>query len=93
MGLGMKDSQKLFTDEDAKEFFSKKELRPYQPSNGTEGEMFMERWCHRCMKDENQDCDIIARTFVYDVKDPDYPKEWRWNGKGQPECTAFEEKK
>lgn len=78
----------------------------YRPSNGTEGEIFMESWCYKCKRDrayqENPDaadgCDIIARTLSYNVNDPKYPTEWvmRWikadDGIGTYEarCTAFE---
>lgn len=61
----------------------------YRPSNGTEGEMFMERWCYDCKKDENHDCPILGSTFFLDVEDPGYPTEWQYGPDGQPKCTAF----
>lgn len=70
----------------------------YQPSNGDEGEMFMERWCALCSKD-NLDhetfeggCPIIAYTMALQVDDPDYPKEWVISPDGQPVCTAFDDR-
>lgn len=67
----------------------------YCPSNGSEGEWFMTKWCAHCAKD-NLDpdageggCDIIARTMAFDMDDPAYPREWRRDGAG-PRCTAFE---
>jgi hypothetical protein len=41
----------------------------YRPSNGTEGEMFMSRWCDRCTLDESRGgkCDRVARAMAYPV--------------------------
>ena len=70
----------------------------YRPSNGSEGEMFMEMWCGHCTKDEEwggkkgTTCDIIAATMCFDTDDADYPAEWTYDAKGQPCCTAFEER-
>ena len=66
---------------------------PYRPSNGTEGEIFMEGFCYRCTKEP--DCEILSNTLALDIDDRDYPKEWRRrtdsNGwPGTAECTAFE---
>jgi hypothetical protein len=76
----------------------------YQPSNGTEGDIFMSAWCCECQRDrsmregdpieecdDNQRCDIIANTMFYDVSDPAYPSEWQYGQDGQPRCTAFVE--
>ena len=56
----------------------------YQPSNGTEGEIFQAQWCERCQKDrfESKPCGILGRTMAYEVNDRRYPKEWvrnRWH--------------
>ena len=69
---------------------------PYRPSNGTEGEYFMEAFCFHCERDrafqENPDqadgCPILAKTFALDVTDPEYPQEWITDDKGA-RCTAF----
>jgi len=50
----------------------------YQPSNGSEGELFISSWCGQCERDhgmmkglpleecdDNQVCDIIARSFAH----------------------------
>lgn len=87
----------LFMAETAQKFFSGQEGKPYQPSNGFEGEMFMHRWCRDCKADaafradpDSADgCPIIADTMVYSPGDPDYPAEWQWSARGQPVCTAF----
>lgn len=46
-------------------------------------------WCGRCARDNNEDCPILAATFVYDATDPEYPKEWHYE-RGGPACSAFE---
>lgn len=71
--------------------------RLYRPSNGSEGEMFQEKWCYRCAKypavDSDVDCDILARSFWNDIDDPKYPKEWIQDANGDnPRCTAFQYK-
>lgn len=70
---------------------------PYRPSNGTDGELFMSRFCDRCKHDakfrETQDaedgCPIIVRAFAYLTDEPGYPTEWIEDDQG-PRCTAFE---
>jgi hypothetical protein len=63
--------------------------------------MFMERWCDHCARDAaarngkfEHGCRILAATFVFDVGDPAFPKEWiraandrEWPGTAR--CTAF----
>lgn len=68
---------------------------PYRPYSGTDGACFYERWCADCKRDEayrrgdwGDGCRIAADTFVYDVNDPKYPREWVWQD-GAPTCTAF----
>ena len=65
----------------------------YRPSNGTEGDMFMESFCDRCQHDDLENdmpCQIIAKTFYLDVDDEDYPEEWQYAAGGQPTCTKYE---
>lgn len=74
----------------------------YQPSNGTEGQCFVDVWCRHCQRDlsmsadkpiddcdENERCDIIDRVMFYDIGDAQYPVEWVFRDDGQPSCTAF----
>lgn len=68
--------------------------RPYQPCNGTEGEIFMSRFCFACDKDKREDrpCRILGRSMAFNVGDPEYPKEWVMDAEGwpgNPRCTAF----
>jgi len=65
--------------------------KPYQPSNGSEGMMFMAEFCDRCKRDRDfqlylvgkgpmaEGCEISARALIYRVEDPEYPKEWVWD--------------
>lgn len=71
----------------------------YRPANGTEGADFQEAFCCHCsrdaaFRDSNYEdpslgCKILADTFVYDVDDPNYPKQWIYDNDGSPCCTAF----
>jgi hypothetical protein len=64
--------------------------KPYRPSNGTEGMMFMEYFCDRCIyNSEEEGCEIIMRTMMHDVSEPEYPSEWLHDFKGRPQCTQF----
>jgi hypothetical protein len=80
---------------------------PYRPSNGTEGDIFMSRFCHRCARDvefrddpeEGVSCPILLAAFAYYTSDPHYPKEWVRDedaergliGGKGARCTAFVE--
>lgn len=74
--------------------------KPYRPGSGTEGMAFDEQWCDHCARDaayrdagDDADpaiaCQILSDTFVYDIDDPNYPKEWVYDRNGCPSCTAF----
>lgn len=67
------------------------ESNKYRPSNGTEGESFMERYCYRCKHESPQaPCPIIGNTMAHDVDDEQYPTEWIYGADGKPTCTKFE---
>lgn len=66
----------------------------YRPSNGTEGDCFMSKWCSQCaMHDfedmEKEPCDILGRSLAFSIDDDAYPDEWTYNDNGEPICTAF----
>jgi hypothetical protein len=84
----MTRSRKLLTDDHAA---MNTPGESFRPSNGTEGEMFMERWCHQCVKDINGDCNIITDAMMFDIDDHEYPRAWIHDATGQPSCTAFQE--
>ena len=80
----------IYPPEDAAEFFAPLAGKKFRPSNGTEGEIFIDSWCGECARDKNQGCPIVAATFAFDVDEPEYPQEWQYGEDGQPKCTAFE---
>lgn len=84
-------TQDLFPDSLA-DRLKARQGEPYRPSNGTEGEMFMDRWCHQCKRDADDanPCELPGLAMLFDLGDPDYPKEWQYSPDGQPKCTAFE---
>ena len=74
--------------------------KKYRPSNGTEGEMFCEMFCYQCRNwvlnrpTDTYGCQkwIYDNTLFYDIDDPEYPKQWKYDTDGQPICTAFRDK-
>jgi len=79
--------------------WSKYAGKPYRPSNGTEGEMFMEDFCYQCAHDEefqrtgNNGCEVLANAMIFNINGEKYPKEWIRDNKGYPTCTKFEQLK
>lgn len=67
--------------------------RPYRPSNGTEGEIFVAEWCANCelanFDDPENCCTINLRAMMHRITDPEYPAEWQYSNGGVPQCTAF----
>ena len=55
--------------------------KPYLPSNGTEGMMFMSEFCNKCYKTSG--CTILIKSLCgYQ------PKQWIYKD-GEPTCTSF----
>ena len=73
----------------------KEQWTTYRPSNGTEGMYFQSAWCDNCWHDRHAEkdpckgCQILANTMLYDVTDPEYPKEWVCNEKREAKCTKY----
>lgn len=69
----------------------------FQPSNGTEGMIFTEAFCERCIHEKfvhtgeygDLQCEIFSNTMLYNVNDKEYPQEWQYNEKGWPVCTKW----
>ena len=57
---------------------------PYVPSNGSEGQAFIARFCRHCIHDTEQDCGILFRALAGCE-----PPEWTHDADGRPQCTAF----
>jgi len=71
-------------------------MKPYRPSNGTEGSYFTSHWCDVCAKDnfdedvDDSGCPILLKTLMMEVDCKDYPEEWVCEDDGsKPKCTAF----
>jgi len=65
----------------------------YQPSNGTEGMIFMEAFCEQCIHDHSPSekfCDILTESMCFSPGDKEYPKEWVYNEEGWPVCTKWQ---
>ena len=60
--------------------------KSFVPSNGTEGEIFMSNWCHRCIKESG--CSILTGAMF-----GKRPKQWRYDDAEEPECTSFRDQK
>lgn len=68
-------------------------MKPYRPSNGTEGDGFMASHCFQCLHDnpdpdQNPKCDILTASMCYGLNDPEYPKQWVYKD-GKPTCLSF----
>lgn len=67
--------------------------KPYRPSNGTEGMQFQSAFCDNCHYDGNVEngkgCLILAKTMIFQLEDPEYPKEWVKNELLEARCTKF----
>jgi hypothetical protein len=61
------------------------EMNQWIPSNGSDGQAFIDEWCSRCKRDARSDCKILAESFIGEVK------EWVEHDDGRVECTAFVE--
>ena len=70
-------------------------MKPYRPSNGTEGMWFEEEYCMQCLHcDPNPEgkkqCKIMMRAFLYNINEPNYPKEWIYDENDEPTCTKWQ---
>lgn len=82
-------SRKLFTESHAA-MLVKRAGSLYRPSNGQEGDLFEELWCHDCTRrgDDANPCPILVASLFYDVDEPRYPREWQYGMDGQPVCLG-----
>jgi len=65
--------------------------KKYRPSNGTEGMIFMGKFCDHCIHDngDTKMCDIITLTMGLGVDEKDYPEEWTYDENDKPTCTKY----
>ena len=72
-------------------------MKKYCPSNGSEGEEFITHFCYNCIHGKyehtgdlnDKPCDILSRSFAFDINHKDYPTEWTYDENGKPTCTAW----
>lgn len=75
-------------------------MKLYKPSNSTEGEWFMDKFCYHCVHEEysrtgNEDdkmCSILTYTMLFEIDSPTYPKEWIYDKNNNPICTKFKKR-
>jgi len=68
-------------------------MRKYQPSNGSEGDWFTDKFCFQCQEcnpnpNGKKQCDILMRTLIHNVGDDEYPTEWIYDENDNPMCAA-----
>lgn len=70
-------------------------MNKYRPSNATEGDSFIARFCAHCQRSPGNrnlggphGCEIIEDSMLWDVEDHRYPSELTSDERG-PVCTAF----
>ena len=67
----------------------------YRPSNASEFDGFFTSWCEHCeyerahQEEDGEPCPTLGGSFVYNLDDPEYPKEWTYDEYNKPCCTAF----
>lgn len=67
---------------------------PYCPSNGSEGMWFTDKYCMNCFHcdpdpEGEKQCEILMRSMMYHINEPEFPKEWIYNEEGKPSCSAY----
>lgn len=74
-----------------------KPIKLYRPSNGSEGDWFIDKFCANCIHGKyehtgdvnDKPCKICSFSMAFDTKDKEYPKEWVYDENDKPICTAF----
>ncbi len=65
----------------------------YHPSNSTEGEIFIAKWCQHCVHiggvDDKDSCQILGDSFAFDIDHKSYPTAWVQDDESGPQCTEF----
>jgi hypothetical protein len=74
-------------------FIGMRQVDKYRPSNNTEGHVFCDQFCNRCIKQfAAVNCRIEGATMAFLIDEDDYPKEWVYGEDGKPTCTSFVKK-
>lgn len=67
----------------------------YRPSNGSEGEWFMSKFCYRCVHDDYDNevyCEILTNSMAYNTREEGYPLEYWVYFNDEPTCMNFRER-
>lgn len=69
-------------------------MKPYRPSNGTEGSYFESSHCLQCINSNpnpngKKQCEIWHDVHEFDISNENYPKEWIYDQSNKPTCTAW----
>lgn len=59
----------------------------YRPANGTDGMIFMDKFCSNCCRKTR--CNIMDNSMIFDKKDKQYPKQLVLDESGNGTCTNF----
>ena len=60
-----------------------------RPSNGTEGDLWMDAWCRTCVKDANEDCPILLSGLL-GADPPEWGRGPFWSPQTVMYCTSYE---
>lgn len=71
----------------------------FRPSNGTEGIIFHDAFCARCIHEKfmhtqchgDLQCDILNRSLLFDKAEKGYPIEMQYNNEGWPVCINWKQ--
>jgi hypothetical protein len=78
-------------------------MKPYRPSNGSEGLVFQHRYCNRCIHDKavreepprwESGCQVWASALMFKTDEPEYPPELVYANEEDVfsgRCTKFEQ--
>jgi len=72
-------------------------MKPFYPSNSTEGIQFDSLWCEKCDRDrayredplKEKSCRYLRDAMIYDCKTEGYKHQWFYDKSDQPFCAAF----
>jgi hypothetical protein len=62
--------------------------KPYRPANTTEGEIFENFFCNRCIRNVHN-CKIQLAGLFFSKNEREFPQQWTHTVAGQPTCTDF----
>ena len=73
------------------EMMKKHAGKPWRPSNGTEGMIFMDNVCAACRIGAGN-CIIIPEIMAHSLDSENYPDAWYIGECGYPQCKSYDPK-